>query len=63
MEQIYSTGQAAKMIGVARHRIEYAIVSGHLPEAHFRFLDKRCFTAADIQQMAEYFGVDLEPNG
>lgn len=65
MEQIYSTGQVAKLLGVARHKIEYGIVSGHLPEARFRFLDKRCFDGDDIRRMAEYFGVQgdlhLEP--
>ena len=60
MENIYSTGQAAKMLGIQRHRIEYAIVNGHLPEARFRFLDKRCFDAADIQGMAEYFGIEVD---
>jgi hypothetical protein len=59
MEQVFSTGQVAKMLGVARHKIEYAIVNGHLPEARFRFLDKRCFDAADIQRMAEFFGVEV----
>jgi hypothetical protein len=65
MENIYSTGQVAKLLGIARHKIEYAIVTGLLPEAKFRFLDKRCFTATDIHYMAEYFGVEgdlkLEP--
>ena len=67
MEDIYSTGQVAKMLGIQRHRIEYAIVTGLLPEAKFRFLDKRCFTATDIQRMADYFDVEgnlnLEPTG
>jgi hypothetical protein len=58
MEQIFSTGQVAKLLGIARHKIEYAIVNGHLPEARFRFLDKRCFDDADIQRMAEYFNVE-----
>jgi hypothetical protein len=66
MKQVFSTGQVAKLLGIARHKIEYAIVNGHLPEARFRFLDKRCFDGDDIQRMSEYFGVEvnlkLEPN-
>lgn len=60
MENIYSTGQVAKMLGIARHKIEYGIVSGHISEARFRFLDKRCFDGDDIQRMAEYFGVEVD---
>jgi hypothetical protein len=60
MQQIFSTGQVAKMLGVARHKVEYAIVNNHLSEARFRFLDKRCFTAEDIHRMAEYFGVEVD---
>ena len=65
MEHIYSTGQDAKILGVRRHRIEYAIATGHLAEARFRFLDKRCFDGEDVRRMAEFFGVEaglhLEP--
>ena len=43
MEKIFSTGEVAKILGIARHKIEYAIANNHLPEARFRFLDKRCF--------------------
>jgi hypothetical protein len=60
MEHIYSTGQVSKLLGIARHKIEYGIVSGHISEARFRFLDKRCFTAEDIGRMAEYFGVEAD---
>jgi len=60
MEQIFSTGQIAKMLGVQRHRIEYAIANGHLPEARFRFLDKRCFDAEDVNKIGEYFGIQVD---
>ena len=59
MENIYSTGEVAKMLGVQRHRIEYAVANGHLPEARLRFLDKRCFTGDDVKRIAEFFGVDV----
>jgi excisionase family DNA binding protein len=59
MEKIFSTGEVAKLLGIQRHRVEYAIASGHLPEARFRFLDKRCFDAEDVKRIAEYFGVEV----
>jgi hypothetical protein len=59
MEQVFSTGQVTKMLGVARHRIEYAITNGHIAEARFRFLDKRCWTMEDIRLIANYFGVPI----
>jgi len=63
MKKIYSTGEVATMLGVPRHRIEYAIANGHLPEARFRFLDKRCFTRGDIRKVADYFGAGETQKG
>lgn len=63
MNKIYSTGEVAKMLGIQRHRVEYAIVNGHLPEARFRFLDKRVFDAEDVHRIAEHFGVDVPSLG
>jgi len=59
MENIFSTGEVAKILGIARHKIEYAIVNNHLPEARFRFLDKRVFDVDDVRRIAEHFGVDI----
>jgi excisionase family DNA binding protein len=60
MEQILSTGEVARLLGIQRHRLEYAIANGHLPEARFRFLDKRCFDAEDVKRIAEHFGVQID---
>jgi len=60
MEKIFSTGEVAKILGIARHKIEYAIANNHLPEAQFRFLDKRCFTNDDVKQIGVYFGVQAD---
>ena len=60
MIQMFSTGQIAKMLGIARHKIEYAIANGHVPEARFRFLDKRVYDADDVKKIAEYFGVQID---
>ena len=37
MEKIYSTGEVAKLLGIARHKIEYAVTNGYVSEARFRF--------------------------
>lgn len=60
MEQIYSTGEITKMLGVARHRIEYALANGYIAEARYRFLDKRVFDAEDVKRIADYFGVQVD---
>ena len=58
MNQIFSIGQVSRMLGVQPYRISYAIQVGQLPEARFHFLHKRCFTEADIQGIAQFFGVE-----
>lgn len=63
MEQIYSTGQVARIVGVQGYQIAYAINTRQIAEASFRFLDKRCFTSKDIRRIAEHFGMfQCEPN-
>lgn len=57
MDNIFSIGEVAKLLGIQQYRISYAIVSGQLPEASFRFLGKRCFSEEDIERIAEHFGV------
>jgi hypothetical protein len=57
VEQIYSTGQVARMLNVQGYQIAYAINTRQIAEASFRFLDKRCFTQADIRRIAEHFGM------
>jgi DNA-binding transcriptional MerR regulator len=59
MQQIYSTGQVAALIGIQAHRIEYALTSGQLAEPAFRFLGKRVYTPNDVQRVADHFGILL----
>lgn len=63
MQDLFSTGQVARLIGVAQHRIDYAISNGHLDEVQFFFLGKRCFTSADLRKIAKYFGATLPRGG
>lgn len=58
MNHIYSIGEVGRMLGVRPYRISYAIATGQLPEAPLHFLHKRCFTEADIQGIARFFGVE-----
>ena len=58
MEQILSTGQVGRLLGVQPYRIAYAINTGQIDEASFRFLDKRCFTISDIDRIAQHFGIE-----
>ncbi len=57
MQQIYSTGEVSRIVGVQPYKIAYAILTGQLPEPAFRFLNNRCFTPADLRRVAQYFGV------
>ncbi len=64
MDRIYSIGEVGRMLGVRPYRISYAIDTGQLPEAPFRFLHKRCFTDADVQAArAKAIQRETEKNG
>ena len=58
MEQIYSTGEVSRMLGVQPYQLTYAITIGKLPEPKYRFLQKRCFTQDEIKGIARYFDID-----
>ncbi len=62
MQQIYSTGQVAKLLGLQAYQIEYAYASGQLAEPAFRFLGKRVHDPDDLRRVAEHFGVALDDN-
>jgi hypothetical protein len=57
MSEVFSLGEVARRIGIQPYRIAYAISTGQVPEASFKFLGKRCFTAEDIGRVAQHFGV------
>lgn len=60
MQQLYSTGQVAKLLGVQAYQIEYAYVSGQLAEPAFRFLGKRVHGPDDVRRVADHFGLALD---
>lgn len=59
MTTIFSTGQLARLLGIPAYKIGYAHATGRLEEPAFRFLDKRCYTAADVCRVATHFGVTI----
>lgn len=60
---LLSISQVAALLGVRKHRIEYAITSGGIEEPAVRFLGKRVFSPADVRTAAAYFGKDKQQGG
>lgn len=60
MKQLLSTGDVSKLLGIAKHKIEYAIANGSIPEPELRIANKRVFTSDDVQRVANHFGVELK---
>jgi hypothetical protein len=54
----YSTGEAARLLGVPSHRLVYAIAGGKVREPR-RLLGKRAFRWPDLVALASHFGVSL----
>ena len=54
--ELFSTGEVAKLLGLKRHVLEYAIQSGHIPEPQMRFLNRRVFQQSEIRVIAAHFG-------
>jgi hypothetical protein len=50
--------QVAALLGIRKHRLEYAITSGYIPEPSRRFLGNRVFSPAEVRIAAAYFGTD-----
>ncbi len=57
MQQLLGLGDVSRLVGIARHKIEYAIANGAIPEPELRITNKRVFTTDDVQRVADYFGV------
>ena len=60
MQQLLGLGDVSRIVGIARHKIEYAIANGAIPEPQIRIANKRAFSPEEIQNIAEYFGVNLK---
>lgn len=51
---LFSTGQVATRLGVARHQLTYRFDRGQLPEPR-RVCGRRAFTEADLVKIREFF--------
>lgn len=60
MDQLFSTGQVARLVGVPSYKIEYAHANNHLGEPTQRVMNKRLYTAADVRRVAQHFGIVLD---
>jgi len=60
MQQLLGLGDVSRLIGIARHKIEYAIANGSLPEPKLRIANKRAFSQEEVQHIARHFGRHLE---
>lgn len=54
----FSTGEVARLLGIAQHKITYAHVTGKCPEPN-RFCGKRAYTSADLLRLAEHFAISV----
>ncbi len=59
MQDLFTLTDCAKRLGVAPHRINYALQTGKLADADLRLGGKRAFTATHLKAMASHFGVEL----
>lgn len=55
---LLSLSQVAALIGIRKHRIEYALAEGHVPEPKLRFLNKRAFAPSEVCVIASHFRKD-----
>lgn len=60
MQQLLGLKEISQLTGIARHKIEYRIANGSIPEPTLRIANKRAFTAEDLQRIADYFGVEIK---
>lgn len=63
MQQLLGLGDVSRLVGIARHKIEYAIANGAIPEPELRIANKRVFTTDDVERIADYFGFVVNENG
>ena len=54
-QQLYSTVQVARLVGVTEYRLAYAHRTGQLAEPKHLVANKRVYTADDVRRVREYF--------
>lgn len=63
MRRLLSLGEVARIVGVQTYQIEYAHATRKLTEPRTRFAGKRVYYEADLQMVADHFGVKLQDTG
>ena len=58
----WSIREVAALTGIAEHRISYAHRSGKIPEPN-HVAGKRIYSRAEVNRIANYFGVRLAKEG
>jgi hypothetical protein len=56
MNSLLSISQVAALLGIRKHRIEYALSEHLIPEPKLRFLNKRAFDPSEVCIVASHFG-------
>lgn len=59
-QQLLGTGDVSRLLGIPRHKLDYAISNGSIPEPKQRVANKRAFTNEEVITIAKYFGVRIE---
>jgi len=60
MNQILlGTGDVSRLLNIAKHKLEYAISNGSVPEPKQRVANKRAYTTNEVLTIAKYFGVNI----
>lgn len=57
-QTFYSIATVSRLLGVAEHRLNYAVRAHKLPEPQ-QFAGRRMYTKVDIERLAEHFGVEM----
>jgi len=60
--QLFTITDCARLLGVAKHKLVYAYDTGKLPEIRLWVGGRRVFTARDLKDLADYFGVECDPD-
>lgn len=58
-QQLLGTGCVSRLLKVRKHKIEYAISNGSIPEPKLRIANKRAFNFEEVLTIAKYFGVTI----
>lgn len=59
MNNLYSTVDVSRLLGVGEHRLAYAIRTGKLEGPSYKVCNKRVYTEDDLRRVAEYFEVEM----